>query len=166
MGSWPVWAIYSNSADEPGGQPEGKGRKNTLGFALTQLQRRLASSPEAIYQSLKRRRKRLEEEKLIARGEKVQEGVAETLGEYAVKKQIDLPDNLDELDEELSAEEYELYADQVVDQATADESQRLHPARPLYRSQGPAHRDGQPQRNHLCAEPGGEILAGHRDRGW
>ncbi|WP_022949215.1 helicase-related protein [Methylohalobius crimeensis] len=103
-----------------------KGRKNTVGFALTQLQRRLASSPEAIYQSLKRRRKRLEsrleEEKLIARGEKVREGVAETLGEYAVKKKIDLPDNLDELDEELSAEEYEIYADQVVDQATAAET--------------------------------------------
>jgi superfamily II DNA or RNA helicase len=103
-----------------------KGRKNTVGFALTQLQRRLASSPEAIYQSLKRRRKRLEsrleEEKLIARGEKVREGVAETLGEYAVKKKIELPDNIDELDEELSAEEYELYADQVVDQATAAET--------------------------------------------
>ena len=35
-------------------------RKNTVGFALTILQRRLASSPEAIYQSLKRRRERLE----------------------------------------------------------------------------------------------------------
>lgn len=37
------------------------GRKGTVGFALTILQRRLASSPEAIYQSLKRRRERLEE---------------------------------------------------------------------------------------------------------
>ena len=36
------------------------GRKGTVGFALTTLQRRLASSPEAIYQSLKRRRERLE----------------------------------------------------------------------------------------------------------
>lgn len=101
-------------------------RRGTVGFALTQLQRRLASSPEAIYQSLKRRRKRLEsrleEMKLVARGHRVQNGVAETLGEYAVKKQIELPDNIDELDEELSAEEYELYADQVVDQATAAET--------------------------------------------
>ena len=32
----------------------------TVGFALTILQRRLASSPEAIYQSLRRRRERLE----------------------------------------------------------------------------------------------------------
>jgi superfamily II DNA or RNA helicase len=35
-------------------------RKGTVGFALTILQRRLASSPEAIYQSLKRRRQKLE----------------------------------------------------------------------------------------------------------
>ena len=35
-------------------------RKTTVGFALTILQRRLASSPEAIYQSLRRRRERLE----------------------------------------------------------------------------------------------------------
>lgn len=101
-------------------------RRGTVGFALTQLQRRLASSPEAIYQSLKRRRKRLEsrldEMKLLARGHSVQKGVAETLGEYMVERQIDLPDNFDELDEELSAEEYELYADQVVDQATAAET--------------------------------------------
>ena len=37
-----------------------KKRKGTVGFALTILQRRLASSPEAIYKSLKRRRERLE----------------------------------------------------------------------------------------------------------
>ena len=37
-----------------------RGYKNTVGFALTILQRRLASSPEAIYQSLKSRRQRLE----------------------------------------------------------------------------------------------------------
>lgn len=102
---------------------EGK-RRGTIGFALTQLQRRLASSPEAIYQSLKRRRKRLEarleEERLIARGERVQrDGVAETIGEYSVSKRIDLPEDIDDLEDELSAEEYERFTDQVVDQATA-----------------------------------------------
>jgi SNF2 family DNA or RNA helicase len=35
-------------------------KRVTVGFALTVLQRRLASSPEAIYQSLRRRRERLE----------------------------------------------------------------------------------------------------------
>lgn len=42
---------------------EGDGKKrNNVGFALQILQRRLASSPAAIYQSLKRRRERLENE--------------------------------------------------------------------------------------------------------
>jgi superfamily II DNA or RNA helicase len=40
---------------------EGEGSRGAIvGFALTTLQRRLASSPEAIYQSLRRRRERLE----------------------------------------------------------------------------------------------------------
>ena len=55
-------------------------RKGSVGFALTALQRRLASSPEAIYQSLKRRKHRLEtrlrEEKLGIRG---RQALAETL---------------------------------------------------------------------------------------
>lgn len=111
-----------NRADNLDGQ-----KKNNVGFALTMLQRRLASSPEAIYQSLKRRRKRLEdrlaETKLMVRGEAVRNnGVAETVGEYSVKRNIDLPENFDELDEDLSAEEYELYAEQVVDQASAAET--------------------------------------------
>ena len=54
---------------------ENEGRKGTVGFALTILQRRLASSPEAIYQSLRRRRERLEkrlrEEQLLKRGGEV-----------------------------------------------------------------------------------------------
>ena len=91
-------------------------RKGTVGFALTQLQRRLASSPEAIYQSIKRRRKklenRLEEEKLVKRGHKV----AETLAKYNVK---DVPNNIDEASEEMQASEYEDWVEDVVDQATA-----------------------------------------------
>lgn len=102
-------------------------KKNTVGFALTQLQRRLASSPEAIYQSLKRRRNRLkdklDEMKLMARGQKAKRsGEAETLEKYKVSKSIVLPDDWDELDEDLSAEEYELYSEEVADQATAAET--------------------------------------------
>ena len=44
-----------NRAERLGGK-----HRNSVGFALTILQRRLASSPEAIYQSLRRRRVRLE----------------------------------------------------------------------------------------------------------
>ncbi|OCB36944.1 helicase, partial [Mycobacterium malmoense] len=47
-----------NRADRVGGK-----RKNTVGFALTVLQRRLASSPEAIYRSLVRRGQRLQRKK-------------------------------------------------------------------------------------------------------
>lgn len=51
---------------------ENDGRKGTVGFALTILQRRLASSPAAIHQSLRRRRERLEkrlrEVELLKRG--------------------------------------------------------------------------------------------------
>ncbi|MCC4306231.1 helicase-related protein [Rhodococcus sp. 3-2] len=47
-----------NRAERIGGK-----RKNTVGFALTVLQRRLASSPEAIYKSLVRRTERLERKK-------------------------------------------------------------------------------------------------------
>ena len=48
-----------NRADRLSAEGEGI-RGNRVGFALTILQRRLASSPEAIYQSLRRRRERLE----------------------------------------------------------------------------------------------------------
>jgi SNF2 family DNA or RNA helicase len=63
-----------------------KGRKGTIGFALMILQRRLASSPEAIYQSLRRRRERLKErlkeEKLLERGEKVRINFDENLPQF------------------------------------------------------------------------------------
>jgi superfamily II DNA or RNA helicase len=105
-----------NRADRLGGQ-----RKGTVGFALTQLQRRLASSPEAIYQSLKRRHGRLEarldEMRQFARGRPTREE-AEL---YAVRS-IDVPANVDELEDELSPEDYEEYAEQVVDRATASET--------------------------------------------
>ena len=86
---------------------EGK-RKGSVGFALTILQRRLASSPEAIFQSLKRRKERLEnrlrEEKLGIRGKQV---LAETLE--------DIPEDDDDLD----ATEKEILEEALVDEATA-----------------------------------------------
>ncbi|MCD7843526.1 MAG: SNF2-related protein, partial [Clostridiales bacterium] len=84
-------------------------RKNTVGFALTVLQRRLASSPEAIYQSLRRRRerleRRLEEEKLGRRAAQYTAGGI-------------LSDNPDDWDD-MPAEELERAEDTVSDQATA-----------------------------------------------
>ncbi len=83
-------------------------RKGSVGFALTALQRRLASSPEAIFQSLKHRKERLEtrlrEEKLGSRGQQV---LAETLA--------DLPED----DDDLNAEEQENLEETLILQATA-----------------------------------------------
>lgn len=96
-----------------------KKRGNTIGFALTVLQRRLASSPEAILRSLERRRSRLENrlkeiEALGLDNEGAGFGVVQPV---AVSKQAkyDDPDELDP--EELDALEREV--DTVVDLATA-----------------------------------------------
>ena len=70
---------YVQRGDEPGRAAQGaraRARRGAVvGFALTTLQRRLASSPEAIYQSLRRRRERLEkrvaEERIRKRGAEV-----------------------------------------------------------------------------------------------
>ncbi len=88
-------------------------RKGTVGFALTTLQRRLASSPEAIYQSLKRRhhklKRRVEEEKIRQRGN----SLAETLNFY------NIPENIWESADELASDAFENFEEAVVDQATA-----------------------------------------------
>ncbi len=84
-------------------------RRSSVGFALTILQRRLASSPEAIYQSLYRRRQRLET-RLAA--EKLGKRAAETAWQF------DLPDDQDDLDD-LPPDELEAKEDTVADQASA-----------------------------------------------
>ena len=97
---------------------EGEGRRGAIvGFALTTLQRRLASSPEAIYQSLKRRRerleKRLEEERLTRRAGEI----ASAIGTPDTIEGFD--DDEFEPDEDLSDEEREGLEDKVVDEASA-----------------------------------------------
>lgn len=80
-------------------------RKATVGFALTILQRRLASSPEAIYQSLRRRRERLEH--------RLSE---EKLGKRAADYEAEVSDYDDD---DLPADEQEAMAEKVVDRASA-----------------------------------------------
>jgi len=91
------------------------GRRGTVGFALTILQRRLASSPEAIYQSLKRRRERLEKRLH-------DEHVLKRDAEVAVDLRAGLPalsdEDLDELEDAPDAES-EATEERLVDQATA-----------------------------------------------
>jgi len=92
-----------------------KDSRSTIGFALTTLQRRLASSPEAIYQSLRRRKERLEgrlrEEKLLKRG-----------ADLKIESDKDLTtfsdDDIDDLDDAPEAE-VQAVEEKVVDRATA-----------------------------------------------
>ena len=89
------------------------GRKGTVGFALTILQRRLASSPEAIYQSLKRRRerlqKRLREEELLKRGHVLEMEFGPVIDQ----------DDIDDDFEDADSTEREATEEELVDQATA-----------------------------------------------
>ena len=82
----------------------------TVGFALTILQRRLASSPEAIFQSLSRRRERLE--KRLKEQELLQSG--------AVSFDEEDLEELDTLEDALEGGEEEA----ILDQATASETLR------------------------------------------
>ena len=85
-------------------------RAGTVGFALTILQRRLASSPEAIHQSLRRRRERLE-----GRLREVQALQAGGLAAVGVDlDQEDIEDLEDSPESELEEQE-----ERVLDQATA-----------------------------------------------
>ncbi|GHU44762.1 helicase [Betaproteobacteria bacterium] len=97
-----------NRADQLDGQ-----RRGRVGFALTALQRRLASSPAAIYHSLKRRhdklKRQVEEEKLHSRGQQL----AETLNLNGV------PEDIWESEDAMSSEDYEKFESTVVDHATA-----------------------------------------------
>jgi SNF2 family DNA or RNA helicase len=90
-------------------------RAGTVGFALTILQRRLASSPEAIRHSLRRRRERLErrlrELELLQRGAQaapVMAATLPTLDDEDVEDLEEAPDN-----------EVEAAEEEILDQATA-----------------------------------------------
>ncbi|HQP50216.1 MAG TPA: helicase-related protein [Spirochaetota bacterium] len=97
-----------NRADNLGNE----GRRGTVGFALTVLQRRLASSPEAIYQSLKRRRERLEK-----RLHEIQTGRFSDIDINSPINGFDIED-FEDLDD-APDEEIEALEEIVVDQASA-----------------------------------------------
>ncbi len=91
---------------------EGEGRKgNRVGFAATVLQRRLASSPEAIFQSLNRRHRRLQD---MLADMKATNRRREKLSALAERYDIELDDDLDDLD----ANEQEELVDELVEGVT------------------------------------------------
>jgi SNF2 family DNA or RNA helicase len=94
---------------------ENNKQAGTVGFALTILQRRLASSPEAIAQSLRRRRERLEgrmrELELLQRGAAaapIMPATSPVLDDEDVEDLDEAPDN-----------EVEATEEKILDQATA-----------------------------------------------
>jgi len=90
-------------------------RAGTIGFALTILQRRLASSPEAIYQSLRRRKERLEQRmrefELLQRGGEAAGTLATDIPAFTLEDEEDLEDAPDV--------EVEQVEEQILDRATA-----------------------------------------------
>lgn len=93
---------------------EGK-RKNTIGFALTVLQRRLASSPAAIFHSLRRRTERLERTRAD-----LLNGLAAVPANDAQAPSVgDAQDVADFDADEFDAQELEEAENELVDTATA-----------------------------------------------
>ena len=100
-----------NKAESKGGK-----KRNVVGFALTILQRRLASSPEAIYKSIERRRKRLDKklkELYLIKEGKIQEQ-KDPFYEYSNEDIEDYDDNPDE--------ESEKFEEEILDKATVSET--------------------------------------------
>jgi SNF2 family DNA or RNA helicase len=93
-------------------------RAGTVGFALTVLQRRLASSPEAIYQSVRRRKDRLESR--LREMEQLQRGAqaASMLSSFGPTLDSDDVEDLEEAPEN----EVEEAEEEILDQATAARS--------------------------------------------
>lgn len=99
---------------------EGEGRRgNQVGFALTVLQRRLASSPEAILRSLERRKARLEGRR------REMDAAAAHAEEISLRQRLDeilgrgVDEDLEARLDDLPGDELEELEENVVDAATA-----------------------------------------------
>lgn len=92
-------------------------RRTTVGFALTVLQRRLASSPEAIYQSLLRRTARLQtrRQEITQQLSPLEHGLDQHLAQRDLERITTVLGDPDEID----AGDAELLEDEVLDAATA-----------------------------------------------
>ncbi len=87
-------------------------RKGTVGFALTILQRRLASSPEAIYKSLQRRKARLETRIVeVESAQRASQALEFDIGYFDEEDIADFDD--------APAEELEIIEEEIIDSATA-----------------------------------------------
>ncbi|MGH9305975.1 MAG: helicase-related protein [Acidimicrobiales bacterium] len=94
------------------------GRRNVVGFALTVLQRRLASSPEAISESLARRRKRLEER--LGDLQASLTGAGQETEADAMMAHLDLDASL--IDEDLATDDFDAAELEEVEERLVDEA--------------------------------------------
>ena len=94
-----------------------KKKKSTVGFALSVLQRRLASSPRAIYESLRRRRARLEQKLQDCKIAKITSEIDPDIDWEVVEDQCGFID-----EDDFSAEELEKKVGEISDQATTAET--------------------------------------------
>jgi SNF2 family DNA or RNA helicase len=104
-----------NRAERFAAEAGGDRRRTVVGFALTILQRRLASSPAAIHESLKRRLRRLEQRLDEAKQSKrLAENEDLTLDSLDLARALDVEDLEDDLEERTESE-----AQEIVDLASA-----------------------------------------------
>ena len=106
-----------NRADQLSKGKDGERRRTFVGFALTMLQRRLASSPAAIHESLKRRHRRLELKLEEAQQQKRVAEIHEGQAEYTVEwenRRVDVEDLEEDLEEQPEGE-----VSEIVDLASA-----------------------------------------------
>jgi SNF2 family DNA or RNA helicase len=139
-------------------------RAGTVGFALTILQRRLASSPEAIYQSLRRRRERLD-------GRLRELELMQRAGQISPDVPVGGPDldddEVEDLDEAPDGE-LEAVEEEVLDQATAARTivelkAELETLRRLESLAVDVRRTGSDTKWHELASLLNEIFASPRD---
>lgn len=94
-------------------------KRNAVGFALTLLQRRLASSPAAIYESLRRRKARLEEHLHVVRaGIRHRQSTIPNMSFVDVDVDDDLP--VDELEDAERQAEGTILTSQTVEELEAE----------------------------------------------
>ena len=120
-----VTSYVQNEFDRAKALKDGK-RKGTVGFAMTVLQRRLASSPNAIYRSLARRRDRLQvqlEEATEKKAEAIKLELAVPSGElpsvFTAAESTQTDHDYDDFYDDLPADELEDLEDEIVDAATS-----------------------------------------------
>ena len=142
-------------------------RAGTVGFALTLLQRRLASSPEAIHRSLRRRRERLESR--LRELEVLRRGGRAVVEFAAAGPELD-PEDVEDLDE--APENEVLIAEEaILDRATAARSiveleAEIDTLRRLGRLALEVRRSGTDTKWRELASLLGDIFTDHGLAGW